>query len=78
MQKVIARMRELEQQLAYHSRLYYELDTPEIDDATYDRMFRELQDLEAAHPLLASPQSPTKRVGGKVAERVAKGGLVCA
>ncbi|MBQ3002302.1 MAG: NAD-dependent DNA ligase LigA, partial [Clostridia bacterium] len=72
MQEIIARMRELETQLAYHSRLYYELDTPEIDDATYDRMFRELQDLEAAHPEHASPQSPTKRVGGKVAERFEK------
>lgn len=72
MREIESRMRELETQLAYHSRLYYELDSPEIDDATYDRMFRELQDLEAAHPLLASPQSPTKRVGGKVAERFEK------
>ncbi|MBQ1255398.1 MAG: NAD-dependent DNA ligase LigA, partial [Clostridia bacterium] len=64
-----ARMRELEALLEYHSRLYYELDTPEIEDAEYDKLFRELQDLEAAHPDLASPTSPTKRVGGRVAER---------
>ena len=72
MREIISRMRKLEQELAYHSRLYYELDAPEIDDAEYDRMFRELQDLENAHPEYASPQSPTLRVGGKVAERFEK------
>lgn len=66
------RMRELEALLEYHSRLYYELDTPEIEDAEYDKLFRELQDLEAAHPDLASPTSPTKRVGGRVAEKFQK------
>lgn len=66
------RMRELEALLEYHSRLYYELDTPEIEDAEYDKLFRELQDLEAAHPDLASPTSPTKRVGGRVAEKFEK------
>ena len=66
------RMRELEALLEYHSRLYYELDTPEIEDAEYDKLFRELQDLEAAHPDLASPTSPTKRVGGRVAEKFKK------
>lgn len=65
-------MRELERLLEYHSRLYYELDAPEIEDTEYDRLFRELQDLEAANPDLASPQSPTKRIGGKVAERFEK------
>lgn len=74
MPKVTAevRMRELEALLEYHSRLYYELDTPEIEDAEYDKLFRELQDLEAAHPDLASPTSPTKRVGGRVAEKFEK------
>lgn len=66
------RMRELEALLEYHSRLYYELDTPEIEDAEYDKLFRELQDLEAANPDLASPTSPTKRVGGRVAEKFEK------
>ncbi len=42
---------------------YYVLDAPTIDDAEYDRLLRELQDLEAAHPGLASPDSPTQRVG---------------
>ena len=67
-----SRMRELEKLLEYHSRRYYELDDPEISDAEYDRLFRELQDLEAACPDLASPQSPTKRVGGHVAEKFEK------
>lgn len=67
-----SRMRELEGLLEYHSRLYYELDAPEIADADYDRLFRELQDLEAAYPALASSTSPTKRVGGRVAERFEK------
>ena len=66
------RMRELEALLEHHSRLYYELDAPEITDAEYDRLFRELQELEAAHPDLASSTSPTKRVGGRVAERFEK------
>ena len=66
------RMRELEALLEYHSRLYYELDTPEIEDAEYDKLFRELQDLEAANPDLASPTSPTKRVGGAVLDKFEK------
>lgn len=66
------RMRALETLLAYHSRRYYELDDPEITDAEYDRLFRELQELEAENPSLASPLSPTKRVGGAVAEKFRK------
>lgn len=66
------RMRELERLLEYHSRLYYEQDAPEITDGEYDKLFRELQDLEAEFPTLASDTSPTKRVGGKVAERFEK------
>ena len=50
--------------LERHNRLYYNEAQPEISDADYDRMFRELEDLEAAHPELASPNSPTQRVGG--------------
>jgi DNA ligase (NAD+) len=51
-----------------HNHLYYVLDAPEISDAEYDALFRELQALEAAHPELADPNSPTRRVGGAVAE----------
>jgi len=49
-----------------HAHRYYVLDDPEIPDAEYDRLFRELQALEAAHPELHSPDSPTQRVGGRV------------
>ena len=45
---------------------YYTLDAPEIPDAEYDRLFRELQAIEAAHPELRTPDSPTQRVGGAV------------
>jgi DNA ligase (NAD+) len=49
------------------SRAYYELDAPEISDEEYDILFRRLQALEAAHPELVDPRSPTQRVGGAVA-----------
>ena len=57
----IAKLRE---EIRHHERLYYELDKPEIPDAEFDRLMRELKELEAAHPELASPDSPTQRVGG--------------
>jgi DNA ligase (NAD+) len=50
---------------------YYTLDVPEIPDAEYDRLFRELQTLESAHPELLVPDSPTQRVGGKVLDAFA-------
>ncbi|HKU45672.1 MAG TPA: NAD-dependent DNA ligase LigA, partial [Burkholderiales bacterium] len=54
-----------------HNRLYYGDDAPEITDAEYDRLFRALQELEAAHPELASADSPTQRVGGAPASELA-------
>src|SRR3990167_7094969 len=47
----------------HHNYCYYALDSPEISDAEYDRLFRELQSLEKAHPEFISPDSPTQRVG---------------
>jgi len=58
-QRAAALRRELER----HNRLYYVEDAPEISDAEYDRLFAELQGLEAEHPALVSPDSPTQRVG---------------
>ncbi len=55
---------ELRKQLAHHNYQYYVLDNPEIPDIEYDRLFRELQQLEADHPELVTPDSPTQRVGG--------------
>ena len=56
----------LREQLNHHAYLYYTLDAPEIPDAEYDRLFKQLQALEAAHPDLLTPDSPTQRVGGVV------------
>ena len=58
-------------QLHRHAHAYYTLDAPEIPDAEYDRLFRQLQALESAHPELQSPDSPTQRVGGQVLDAFA-------
>jgi DNA ligase (NAD+) len=60
------RLHDLRAQLHTHAHRYYVLDAPTIPDAEYDRLFRELQAIEAAHPEWASPDSPTQRVGGRV------------
>jgi DNA ligase (NAD+) len=60
------RAAQLRAQLNHHAHLYYTLDAPEIPDAEYDRLFRELQALEAANPSLLTADSPTQRVGGRV------------
>jgi len=64
------RVTRLRAELERHNRLYYVEDAPQITDAEYDRLFRELQQLEAAHPELASPDSPTQRVGGALASEL--------
>lgn len=61
----LAQLESLRQQLHHHAHQYYVLDQPEIPDAEYDRLFRELQAIEQAHPELITPDSPTQRVGGK-------------
>ncbi|MBS1224176.1 MAG: ligase, NAD-dependent [Proteobacteria bacterium] len=65
---VRARATWLRERLSWHGYRYYVLDDPEIPDAEYDRLFRELQELETAHPELIAPDSPTQRVGGKPLE----------
>ena len=55
---------QLTKQLERHNYLYYVMDSPEIADYEYDQMLRRLETLEAEHPELASPLSPTRRVGG--------------
>jgi DNA ligase (NAD+) len=62
----------LRQQIERANYAYYVLDAPEISDAEYDRLFRELQALEASHPEIQSPDSPTQRVGAPVASALAK------
>jgi DNA ligase (NAD+) len=63
-----ARAAELREQIDYHNYRYYVLDEPEIPDAEFDRLFRELQALERDHPELVDPDSPTQRVGGEPLE----------
>lgn len=62
----------LRELLHHHAHRYYVLDEPDIPDAEYDKLFRELQELEAKHPHLMTPDSPTQRVGGKALEGFAK------
>jgi DNA ligase (NAD+) len=62
---------ELHRVLHQHAHRYYVLDDPSVPDAEYDRLFRELQALEAAHPELLTPDSPTQRVGGKPLDQFA-------
>ncbi len=62
------RAEKLRSLLHHHSYCYYILDRPKISDAEYDRLLNQLKELEAAHPELITPASPTQRVGGAVAE----------
>ena len=66
------RAQALRRQLHHHAHAYYTLDAPVIPDAEYDRLFRELQALELAHPELLTPDSPTQRVGGAVLDAFAQ------
>lgn len=62
--ELAARAARLREEIEHHAHLYYVQDQPEISDSEYDRLFRELQDLEAAHPSLITEDTPTLRVGG--------------
>ena len=67
-----SRIEELREQIRHHEYRYYVLDAPEIGDAEFDILMNELKKLEAAHPELITPDSPTQRVGGKPKEGFAK------
>ncbi len=66
------RAQELREQIRFHDHRYYVLDQPLVSDAEYDRLLRELETIEAEHPELRTPDSPTQRVGGAPSERFAK------
>src|SRR2546429_3771125 len=72
MENPAARAEELRAQLRDASHRYYVLDAPTLSDAEYDRLFRELEQLEADHPDLITPDSPTRRVGAAPSEKFAK------
>ena len=67
-QRAKLRVEELRSQIAYHEHRYFVLDQPEIADAAFDVLMRELRELEAQHPELITPDSPTQRVGGAPVE----------
>lgn len=67
--ETVERARRLRAELRRHNHRYYALDDPEISDAAYDRLLRELIDLESAHPSLRTPDSPTRRVGAPPLEK---------
>ena len=63
------KVQQLKQKLLKASYAYYVLDEPILEDAIYDRLYRELQDLEEQYPSLISPDSPTQRVGDKLRKK---------
>ena len=67
-QQAKLRVEELRSQIAYHEHRYFVLDEPEISDAAFDKLMAELRDIEARHPELITPDSPTQRVGGAPVE----------
>ncbi len=62
------RVEKLREEVRYHNRLYHIEDKPEIPDSEYDALYQELESLEAAHPELLTPDSPTQRVGDEPLE----------
>ena len=66
------RLATLRASLSYHAKCYYTLDDPEISDYEYDMMYAELLRLEAEHPELFDPDSPSQRVGGAALEKFGK------
>ncbi len=67
--EVKQRVQELRRLLSEASYAYYVLDNPIMEDAVYDRLYRELQDLETQYPELVTPESPTQRVGERPASQ---------
>src|SRR5712675_136947 len=72
MENTAVRAEELRSRLREASHRYYVLDAPTLSDAEYDRLFRELEQIEADHPDLITPDSPTRRVGASPSEKFAK------
>ncbi len=72
MKEIAAQAEKLRDELRRHEYLYYVLDQPEISDTEYDALMRKLQQIESQHPELATPDSPTQRVGGKPREGFVK------
>ena len=71
MQTELTRITQLREEIEFHNKLYYEEDSPVIQDSDYDKLFRELQALELKYPETIVPTSPTQKVGGRVSEKFA-------
>src|SRR5260370_29237727 len=71
LQKLQERAEELRRQINFHNYRYYILDSPEVADAEYDQLMQELRQIEADHPELQTPDSPTQRVGAGPAAQFA-------
>src|SRR5437016_10693345 len=71
-QNVQGEIESLREKIRFHEYRYYVLDDPEISDAEFDRLMNELKKIEAEHPELVTPDSPTQRVGGKAREGFVK------
>lgn len=71
-ESLIKRAEELRKQLEHHEYLYYVLDHPDVSDAEFDALMRELRELEQLHPEVCTPDSPTQRVGGQPREGFVK------
>src|SRR5580692_3550376 len=69
---ILKKVEALRDQIRRHEHLYFVLDDPEISDAEFDQLMNRLKTLEAEHPALITPDSPTQRVGGKPREGVVK------
>ncbi|MCS7230829.1 MAG: NAD-dependent DNA ligase LigA [Elusimicrobiota bacterium] len=65
-QKILERIKELREKIKYHDYRYYVLNQPEISDYEYDKLYRELKELEEKYPEFVTPDSPTQRVSGEV------------
>ena len=68
----LQQIQKLREELNYHNYQYYVLDQPTISDFEYDRMLRQLEELEQANPEYITPDSPTQRVGGKALDSFAQ------
>lgn len=66
--EVWKQIEELRKKIRYHNERYYDMDSPEISDPEYDRLLRQLEELEAQYPIFADPDSPTQKVGGRAKE----------
>jgi DNA ligase (NAD+) len=72
LKEVEKKIEALREKIRRHERLYYVLDNPEISDADFDKLMQQLKSVEAEHPSLVTPDSPTQRVGGKPREGFVK------